>query len=83
MKLQKKLNIRLKSVHRQLQIQGENGNWNCDPYMHGMYNGLECAIATLEGRDPEYRSAPAKWLKDRTVKPKEGTQPTNPKPKRR
>lgn len=53
-------------VRRQLDIQGQNGNWNHDPYMHGMYNGLECALATIEGREPKYRPAPIEWLKDRT-----------------
>lgn len=54
------------SIRNQLHIQGVSGNWNYDAYMHGMYNGLECALATLEEREPEYRSAPTEWLKDLT-----------------
>jgi hypothetical protein len=53
------------SLRDQLRVQGENGNWNYDSYMHGMYNGLECALATLEHREPQFRSAPTEWLKDR------------------
>jgi hypothetical protein len=57
----------LAPLRSQLRVQGQNGNWNYDPYMHGMYNGLECALATLEHRDPEYRSAPKKWLWTRSL----------------
>jgi hypothetical protein len=39
-----------------LSIQGADGNWNSSEYMRGMYNGMECIIATLEHRDPVYRS---------------------------
>lgn len=39
-------------------IQGQNGNWNYDAYMRGLYNGLELAAATMYGRDPIYRDAP-------------------------
>lgn len=54
----------LDPLRNQLKIQGGRGNWNYDPYMHGMYNGLECALATLEGREPKYRDAPKEWLCD-------------------
>lgn len=50
-----------------LDIQGQHGNWNCDPYMHGMYNGMEFALATLEAREPQYREAPEKWLLDKSA----------------
>lgn len=44
-------------------IQGMNGTWNADDYMVGMFNGLELALSTMEGRDPQFRtlkpSAPA------------------------
>lgn len=42
-------------------IQGREGNWDYDPYMQGMYNGLEVALCVLEDRDPEFKSAPKKW----------------------
>lgn len=41
-----------------LRIQGEDGSWNHDAYMFGMYNGMELILATIEGRDPSYRSKP-------------------------
>ncbi len=53
----------LRNQHR---VQGEHGNWNCNDYMLGMFNGLECAIATLEHREPQYRRKPDEgWLDDR------------------
>ncbi len=53
----------------QLRIQGSDGNWNYDAYMQGMYNGLECALATLEHREPQYRSKPeGGWIHDRIPK---------------
>ena len=55
----------LGSLRDQLRVQGENGNWNCNEYMLGMFNGLECALATLEHREPQYRRKPdSGWLDD-------------------
>jgi hypothetical protein len=59
------LNDGLDAVRDQLNIQGQHGNWNYDQYMHGMYNGLECALATLENRAPAYKTAPTEWLCDK------------------
>ena len=50
----------LKDVHR---VQGSDGNWNYDPYMHGLYNGLEMALAIMENREPVFRDKPKKWIK--------------------
>jgi hypothetical protein len=47
--------------------QGTNGTWNYDPYMQGMYNGMELMLAVLEDREPQYKKAPAEWLVDRSV----------------
>ncbi len=45
-----------------LEVQGRDGNWNLDPYMQGMYNGMELIVALAEGRDPVFRKAPENWL---------------------
>jgi hypothetical protein len=45
-------------------IQRSNGNYDFDPYMHGMANGMELALALMEGREPDYLSAPERWLVD-------------------
>lgn len=36
-------------------IQGAKETIAAGEYMRGMYNGLELALATLQGRDPEYK----------------------------
>ena len=45
-------------------IQGDHGNWNYDAYMHGMFNGMELMLATIEDREVEYKDAPDNWLSD-------------------
>lgn len=49
-----------------LKIQCSNGNWNYDPYMHGMANGMIFCMSLFG--DPSdnvpFLNAPAMWLKD-------------------
>lgn len=45
----------IEKLRRLLEIQGSDGNWNMSPYMTGLYNGMELALATMEGREPVYR----------------------------
>ena len=45
-----------------LEIQGMDGNWNYDPYMHGLYNGMEFMLSIEENREPIFREAPKTWL---------------------
>jgi hypothetical protein len=54
----------IERMNEMVEIQGRDGNWNCDPYMHGMYNGMEYMLALMEGREPLYRSRPDVWLCD-------------------
>ena len=54
----------IKKVRELMEVQGSDGNWNYDPYMHGMYNGMEMIVSILEERDPEFRNAPDVWLRD-------------------
>ena len=39
-------------------IQGAEGNWNYDPYMVGMFNGIELMMSIIEKRQPYYRNIP-------------------------
>lgn len=56
----------LEVVERLLSIQGMHGNWDFDPYMHGLYNGLALAVSIMRGDDrPDYKDAPEHWLCDR------------------
>jgi hypothetical protein len=48
-------------------VQGTDGNWNYDPYMQGLYNGLEFALSIMESREPNFRSAPFSWISDKNV----------------
>lgn len=56
----------LKQAREQMQklldTQGMKGNWDYDPYMQGMYNGMELAMCVLENREPVYKTTPKKWL---------------------
>ena len=55
---------RIQALREQVNLQCADGNWNYNPYMHGIANGLICALATLEGKEPEYLAVPAIWLCD-------------------
>jgi len=59
-------------------VQCRNGNWNYDPYMHGMANGMILARSIIEGnRWPMFLDAPLKWLCD--SKPRKGMKSTRTK----
>lgn len=51
----------MQDIKDTIAIQGEPGNWDSDPYMHGMFNGMELQNSIIEGRDPEFRNAPEHW----------------------
>jgi len=51
-------------------IQSTDGNWNSDPYMHGMANGIKFAISVVNDKDPEYLDAPKEWLYNKVELPK-------------
>ena len=51
-------NDKMSAINDLLRVQGMDGNWNYDPYMQGMYNGMEVVIAILEDREPVFKSAP-------------------------
>jgi hypothetical protein len=52
------------SLDEIVKIQCADGNWNYDPYMMGLANGLIMAQAIIKGTEPTFLSAPKKWLKD-------------------
>ena len=54
----------IEKLREQVKTQCLDGNWNYDAYMHGMANGLICALATLEDKEPEYLNPPEQWLTD-------------------
>ncbi|MCP4355759.1 MAG: hypothetical protein GY793_09060 [Proteobacteria bacterium] len=54
-------------------VQGRNGNWNYDRYMHGMYNGMEVLLATIEKKEPVFKDAPEIYLIDKKAPVKKPT----------
>ena len=46
-----------------VKTQCSDGNWNYDPYMHGMANGMILALAIVEGNEPQFLDAPEKWIR--------------------
>lgn len=52
---------RLENLKDVTKIQCSHGNWDFDPYMQGMANGMLLAVAIMEGKDPEFKSAPSRW----------------------
>jgi len=54
----------LKRLRKMKDVQCSDGNWNYDPYMHGMANGMLFAISLFDDKPPEYLDAPEKWLAD-------------------
>lgn len=54
----------IESLKDLLKIQCSDGNWNYDPYMHGMANGMILALSLFGDNRPNYLEAPDQWLKD-------------------
>lgn len=47
---------RLENLKKTLKLQGMDGVWNKDEYSCAQYNGIEYAVAVMEGREPNYRT---------------------------
>ena len=66
------LEDKIKSIEEITDIQCSNGNFNIDPYMHGLANGLICSLHVLQddydnpytGQKSKrpFLEAPKKWL---------------------
>ena len=53
---------RIKDLKNITNTQCQSGNWDYDPYMHGMANGMILSLSTIEGNNPEFLDAPDQWL---------------------
>ena len=62
---------KLETLKEMTAVQCSDGNWNYDPYMFGMANGMIFAISIFEDTEPHYLDAPEKWLKDLPERPLE------------
>jgi len=47
--------------------QGQDGTWNLNQYMLGLFNGLEFALSIFESREPKFRELTAKTLTDEEI----------------
>lgn len=45
-------------------LQCSEGNWNYDPYSHGIANGIILALATLKSEEPIFLEPPEEWLNE-------------------
>ena len=52
----------IKDLEEMTKVQCSDGNWNFNPYMFGMANGMILALATMKGEGPKYLDKPEKWL---------------------
>ena len=50
-----------------LDIQSNEPSTEYDPYMQGLYNGLEMALATIEQREPVFRNLHKKHVFKRFI----------------
>ncbi|MCP3685372.1 MAG: hypothetical protein GY861_22200 [bacterium] len=56
---------RIEDLKEMIGIQCCHGNYDYDPYMHGMANGMIFSLAVLTEEDPQYVKAPNTWLCDK------------------
>lgn len=55
---------KINELDEMLKVQCADGNWNYNPYMQGMANGMIFTRSLLTGEEPEYLNAPEKWLSE-------------------
>ena len=60
--MNRELDIKLKEATEMLSIQEDS--YDFDPYMHGMYNGMEFILSIIVEREPIFKDAPKIWTKD-------------------
>jgi|TARA_R110000851_G_scaffold87200_3_gene190043 hypothetical protein len=59
--LKKEIEGRAKKLKEMRDIQLRDGNWNWDPYMHGMANGLIFAVSLMMDEEPKFIEPPEFW----------------------
>lgn len=59
-----------------IEIQKQDGNWNYDPYMHGLLNGMLLGLSTITGEEFTPYESPDEWIcnkKHKMVSPQVAT----------
>ncbi len=64
MKKNKTINNRINELEKLLDVQTKSGNWDHDPYMHGMANGMILAMSVITEESPEFLAAPEIFIAD-------------------
>jgi hypothetical protein len=65
----------LVDIKNVIEIQSTHGNWDYDPYNHGMLNGMLLIQTILTKNNYRPRCAPRKWIrnsKDKVLQQMEG-----------
>lgn len=57
--------LKLKTIEEMIEIQSSHGNYDYDPYMFGMANGMIYIHSILTDQQPKYLTRPEQWLKDK------------------
>ncbi len=61
---------KIEQMENVINIQSDDGNWNYNPYMLGMLNGMLIIQSIITGRDPDFKNPPDEWLRSKGVVPK-------------
>jgi hypothetical protein len=62
-----KTNKYIADLKNLVDAQGQDGTWNSNQYMLGLFNGLEFALSIFESREPKFRELTAKTLTDEEI----------------
>jgi len=60
----KDIKLHIDELQSLVDIQCSEGNYNCNPYMHGLANGLILALSVLTKECPKFLDKPEKWLRE-------------------
>lgn len=58
------LDDKIKQLKDLIKIQEDTGNWDYDPYMFGLLNGMYLGLSVLDEKEPNFKSAPETWIAD-------------------
>ena len=67
--MKRTLEDKLKDANEMLLVQ--KGSYDYNPYMFGMYNGMEFMLSIFEEREPKFKDAPERWADNEENEPLE------------
>ena len=60
--MKRKWKAKMSDLKNLVDVQCSHGNWDYDPYMHGMANGMILSLSVMDGKEPQFLESPEKWL---------------------